>query len=398
MTKKWTIEDVQRTMENHTNPSTLDGFLRKDYISKGADDLSVRPGEREFIAKITTNVRDRDAEIINPAGINFKTFLANPIILWAHNYMDMPIGKAVWIKKWSEGRMPLGHISKGRLAKDIQKVDEILSLMQQGILKTVSIGFMPIESHEPTKEDIEAYKKRGMDLRGVRRIHDKIVMLEYSIVNVPANPEATIEAVSKGILEISPEMQQDLNIYQDPIVIPPDIKKAVPYAETPLDGIESGWSLRAETSIASLEDLAIMAAWIDNENKELLSSYKYIHHRSSSGHPAVFEGVAQAMSKLQTRALNTPEYDRHDVYVHLARHYKDFGVKPPEFIEKPEKFEMPTIAESSVVAQDVIEAHKPIPMKTLDAQKIIEVKRVLDLQKIKKDALESFEINVLGKV
>ena len=381
--------------EDFTNPTSLDGFTCKDYCGKAALSLDVKDGEREFVAKITIDTRDRDNEIIDPAGIDYKAYRKNPIILWSHNYTEPPIGKALWIKKWSD-RDSGGHIAKGRIAKTA-KGDEILSLMQQGILNTVSIGFIPIASHNPTDDEI----KKNPKLKGVHRVHDKISVVEFSIVNVPSNPEATIEAVSKGVLAMSIEMQKELNIHT-PINTPlrPTIN-ALPYKATPFDGIESGWMQDAEMgSEVSSEDLFNMAAWMDSENKEARDAYKFIHHRPSNGYPVVYEALKLAMQDLQTRAVTIPEHDRRLVYDHLADHYrKEFNRTPPPFMAEAEAFTLATDIEvRSIKNMEIIETHKPIEMKAVENQEVIKTKKVIDRNKLTEDVRESFEVNVLGRV
>ncbi len=400
MINEWTLDRVHDVMKTHSNPSTLDGFVRKSYVGKAAANLQVKEGAREFIARITTNERDRDNEVVDPKGVKFHTFRKNPVILWAHNYTDPPIGRALWIKPWTENRVTRGHISKGVLARPPAnatgptKADEIFSLMQQGILNTVSIGFIPIKGHEPTPEDI----KENPKLRGVSWVHDEAVMLEYSIVNVPANPDATIEAVSKGLIDISMPLQQDLGIYMPPNVPTPTAKKAVPYLETPHDGIDAGWSLTEEKRDATLDDLAVMAAWIDSDMPESRNSYKLFHHRQDSGYPLVYLGLTQAMSALQTFATAIPDTDRKDVWRHLARHYSEFGKDAPEFIANPPKFAVGSFEVSSLPTKEVVAVETPITIREISASEIIDAAEVLTVDQVTKEAKDVYEVDVLGRV
>ncbi|MHC4564073.1 MAG: hypothetical protein ACYS8X_15050, partial [Planctomycetota bacterium] len=71
-------------------------------------------------------------------------------------------------------------------------------------------GFISKESHEPTPDDI---KKRA-ELAEARRIIDKWELLEFSIVPVPANPEA-LAGIKE--LNISEATQKELGIEDDEI-------------------------------------------------------------------------------------------------------------------------------------------------------------------------------------
>ena len=394
MGNNWTVDKVRKVMETHTNPSTLDGFIRKDYCGKGRADLKVAEGAREFVAKITTNVRDREDEVVDPKGIDFISYLKNPIILWGHDYDQPAIGRSLWIKTLSENRKPVGHISKGIVAEGVTKAEEIFKLMQQRILGTVSIGFIPVKSHEPTEDDLKA----NSSYAGVRRIHDEIVMLEYSIVNVPANPDATIDAVSKGILTISAPLQQDLGLYVPPNAID-FVKKATLYAQTPQDGIEAGWILNEELRSATIDDLAKMAAWIDSDSPELQQSYKFIHHRSSAGNPLVWLGLNQAMAKLNTFVPRIPDEDRKDVYRHLAKHYEDFGKAAPVLVSKPEKFSLATIPIMKIKAQEPVTARPGIKYREVPVAEIPQVtSESISPDHVAQLVKDHIDINILGRV
>ncbi|MCP4566808.1 MAG: hypothetical protein GY841_04415 [FCB group bacterium] len=391
-----TVEVIREQMsdKDYTNPESMAGFTRKTYAGKASADLAVKDGAREFIAKITTGVRDRDNEIVNPDGIDFSQFRKNPVILWAHNYIEPPIGKAVWIKPWKEGRDKKGYLSMGRVAQGSTKAQEIFNLMQEGVINTVSIGFISIAGHSPTDEDV----KKDKSLKGVRYIHDKVMMLEYSLVNVPANPEATIDAVSKGDLTMSVEMQKDLKIHT-PITTVITDKKALPHIETPIDGIESGWSLTEERSGANTENLMSMSAWADTDNLTDINSYKFIHHRSSVSNPLVWLGLVESMSKLQTGAVSIPEQDRHGVYKHLAKHYEEFGKVPPDFILKPKAIKQSAVKQApTVTTREIVTANPTIKRPTINTNDVIPVKRVIDTEKLAADAAEDFETTYLGRV
>src|SRR5918993_3456547 len=74
-------------------------------------------------------------------------FQNNPVALFGHR-ADFPIGK------WVNVRVEKGHL-KGRLQLAApgtsQRIDEIIALVKQGILKAVSVGFRPLDS-EPLKQ------------------------------------------------------------------------------------------------------------------------------------------------------------------------------------------------------------------------------------------------------
>ena len=399
MSNSWTVDKINEMMRTHANPSTLDGFRRKAYCGKGSAEIKVAEGAREFVAKITTNAIDRDREIVDPKGIDFANFRKNPVILWGHNYSEPAIGRAQWIKTWSEGGKAFGHISKGVVANGVQKAEDIFNLMQQGIVNTTSIGFVPISGHEPTSDEI----KKNSKLKQVRYIHDKISMLEFSIVNVPANPEATIEAVSKGIIEIPVPLQQDLGIYMsEPERIAEEqraMKKALPYKQTPIDGIEAGWDEQYEKEAATFDEIIEMSAWVDTTKQEFKSAYRYLHHRAGNGNPLVWLGVTTAMSKLNNFIGIIPDEDRKAVWKHLAKHYNEYGKEPPALADKAAQFDTLTIPRGTIKAHNIVNASpsvQVVSMKTTTPVKVVGV--VTDPEVLAKNATEIFEVNHLGRV
>ena len=392
----WTFDKLRQVLKTHSNPSTLDGFFRKSY-SKGSADLKVDDGAREFLAKVSTGGRDRDNEIVNPKGIDWKNYEKNPVILWSHKYDEPAIGRSLWVKRWTEKKgantTPIGIMSKGVVAQGVSKAEDVFSLMQQGILKTVSIGFVPVKGHQPTADDI----KTNRDLKDINYVHDEVAMLEYSIVNVPSNPEATIDAVSKGSIEIPITLQQDLGIYV-PIT---DVtkKKSTPYMQTAVDGIEAGWTRSVEADIANFDNLLLMCAWADDDNLEFKRSYKFLHHRADNGNPLVWAGLTEAMSRLQTFTEVIPEDDRHGVWKHLAKHYNEFGKEPPELASKAVSFALGSIPLSSIEARLPVVAQEPVIVESIVAREVMEVKHAKDSPElIKKKAIELYEIKHLGRV
>jgi len=391
--KVWTVESVALAMQTLKAPEELEGFVRKEYCGKASVNLKVEDGAREFISKISTSARDRDNEVIDPTGISLAQYKKNPVILWGHRYDEPAIGKCQWIKADKKtGEL----IAKGVIATGTSKAEDVFSLMQQEILNTVSIGFIPVEGHIPTPDDI----KKNAKLKGVRWIHDKTIMLEYSIVNVPSNPEATIDSVSKGLLEIPATIQQDMGIFR-PANTPTIIKKALPYESTPTDGIDTGWDVTFEKNGASLDDLKAMAAWMDNDDPGKRAGYKFLHHRRGNGNPLVYDALVTAMSRLQNFMVRIPDTDRKGVYQHLARHYRDdFGKEPPAFAAEPKELTLAGIDRATVKGHQSPVAHKPIRVVTIRSQKPIKVDQHFPLssEEIQEQIQEQYEFRVQGKV
>lgn len=123
-----------------------------------------------FTAIATTDQVDRQRERVIPEGIvNLKEYLRdNPVVLYAHNWMSLPIGRAVDAR-----------ITKNTLEIDIEFAQtdagqEIRYLYENKFLNAFSIGFLPVEMDE--KSDMPTYTKWEL--------------LELSSVPIPANAGA----------------------------------------------------------------------------------------------------------------------------------------------------------------------------------------------------------------
>lgn len=165
---------------------------------------------------LTTRVRDRDDEVIMPGGGNFDMFNLNPVVLLAHNYRDLPIGK-VLNKPKSDG---FGVSVKVKFA-DTERGQESWSLVKGGFLRTMSAGFIPDEvihrDHESfgdiTKEMSTSWPEFSRkDRDKLRAVITKWTLLEASLVSVPSNPLALVRAVVAGEIKLSDPMQKAIKL------------------------------------------------------------------------------------------------------------------------------------------------------------------------------------------
>lgn len=158
-------------------------------IRKGIvpSDLEFKEGERAVIAHITTDTIDRDGEIVDPAGVVLEDYEKNPVVLFGHDHRGLPIGKNMWIKRDERGLLAKTVYANHQLANDIYEY------RKQGFPMAQSIGFIPIS----TIRYDEGSEERK---RGLYRKFTKWMLLEYSDVAVPANPDAVAVAISKGLI------------------------------------------------------------------------------------------------------------------------------------------------------------------------------------------------------
>lgn len=148
-------------------------------------------GQVEVI--VSSSALDRHGETIQVSGINTKRFMENPVVLWAHDYESLPIGKVV--KAWkSEGKL----MARIQFMTDILPfADVVYQLILAGAINAVSIGGIVQEYGE---------SKGKMDYSNIT----KMEMIELSVVPVGANPEALITSKS-----INTDEQTIKSYYED---------------------------------------------------------------------------------------------------------------------------------------------------------------------------------------
>ncbi len=138
----------------------------------------------EFIG--TTEMPDRDGEVIKADAWQVDRYTQNPVVQWAHQYNQPPIGRTLSIRQ-NKKKETIFEIEFAE-RETYEFADTIFKLCKEGYLNATSVGFIPIE-YERGKKESEA-----------SRIFTKVELLEISIVPVPSNPEALVTARNAGLI------------------------------------------------------------------------------------------------------------------------------------------------------------------------------------------------------
>lgn len=301
-------------------------------------------------AVASTGSLDRDEEILDPNGWELENFKKAPRLLWSHRAMDLPIGRVdrIWIDQ-STGELKF-DATFAEKENDFAK--KVADLMRGGFLNTFSVGFIPKEreGNRITKQEL----------------------LEISVVNVPANPEARLNSLYKSLEKDLEKMEEEF-----------EEKGVIPFKETPKAPEGAEWDAAREVRKADVKDLKIMCAWYDSENPDIKASYKLPHHKADDVYHVVWRGVAAAMAALfgARGGVDIPDKDRKGVYNHLVKHYKQFDKEPPEFREYSEE-ELKSLEEMGWEM-------KPEPEITENYIRI----RVEDPDKFVKDSFRTIDIS-----
>ena len=152
---------------------------------RAADDAPDTPVE--FV--MSTSVIDRVGDTIAVDGWELDNYLKNPVILFAHDSHDLPIGKAVRVWK-DEGS--LRCLVKFTDKDEYERGYTVGQLVRRGYLNAGSVGFRPKEWEVAEDRDESGGWFPPVDFKTQE-------LLEYSVVPVPANPEALVAAKAAGI-------------------------------------------------------------------------------------------------------------------------------------------------------------------------------------------------------
>jgi hypothetical protein len=233
-------------------PRTPEHAYRKLVTARTID---LQPGERADVSWISTESVDRMGEVVLAWGMDDSQFRDNPLVTLGHQYDLAPVGRSVWRQRARDGRRGLAGIRAkthyppappGWPAGSAWLPDQVLALVQAGLLQGKSIGFLPTRVHVPDRQEASHH---GWGDR-VHLVIDEWLLLEYACVTLPANQNALVEAVAKGNLSLPDELQRVLGVHETPL--PPAL------AFTPLAEVERAvWAQLAGLDVETLARRAV---------------------------------------------------------------------------------------------------------------------------------------------
>jgi HK97 family phage prohead protease len=150
--------------------------------------------DRGFPWTLSTFDLDRFDERIDPQGWDFKRYLQNPVVEWAHRYDIPAIGKIESLTVDENGLHGFVFFNSKEYDAFGWSIGE---RVKAGVIRAGSVGFRILEIEIPGKEE----SKDGTSL-----IFRKQELLEFSICNVPANPFALAKSVKTAETEQSQEL------------------------------------------------------------------------------------------------------------------------------------------------------------------------------------------------
>lgn len=279
-----------------------------------------------FVASEETE--DRLGDKIATSGWQLDSFHINPVYMWVHDYSIAPLG--IVPKVWVEGGQLLNLV-------DWDEVDEFAQFIKgkyhRKILRAESVGFRAIEYENNSNGGINFLKQE---------------LLEISAVPIPAHPKALAKAMVGRFQIVMPTFPREMKMLKGVIGWASAHPDGTPAAER-----EAEWDAAQESAAAEVDDLKIMCAWVDSENTELKTAYKFPHHMAGGDHPVVYRALAASVAVLNggRGGADIPDADRRGVYRHIARHYsEDYDEEAPE-LRKMEDLQKDADEMASIMSQ-----------------------------------------------
>lgn len=164
-----------------------DVVLRKAYTCDEIKAVEGSPRQKQFV--ISTASIDREGDTVAPEGWQLDEYQRNPVVLWAHDGEQPPIGQTIRMGVDSQRR--LVSVAQFAPPEDYAFADTIFRLITGGYIRAASVGFLPLEFEFDTSRRSAGFTPPCNFL--------KQSLLEWSVCPVPANPDCLLQARAAGI-------------------------------------------------------------------------------------------------------------------------------------------------------------------------------------------------------
>ncbi len=134
---------------------------------------------------ISSEAVDRYTDIISLGGWKTQNYVRNPVVLWAHDDSIPAIARGSNIRIEDKALRSTAIFAE----KEFHPLaDTIYNLIKGKFISAASVGFVPLKAKAAAGKD----RPYGIDILEQE-------LLEWSVVNIPANPECLVNARSVGI-------------------------------------------------------------------------------------------------------------------------------------------------------------------------------------------------------
>jgi Escherichia/Staphylococcus phage prohead protease len=185
------VDELQRAVRQHlARPAQAESAIRR--VAFVPELRATNEAKRHITFVSSTEDQDRYGDVIRVNGWDTKQYKRNPIFLWAHRSGDPPIGKCVELHTESQPVPALVQTIEFADAKTYPFADTIYNLYRNKFLRSVSVGFRPLEQPQHIND------ANGEWTGGYEFTRQEL--LELSAVPLPANPQAVARAIDAGVV------------------------------------------------------------------------------------------------------------------------------------------------------------------------------------------------------
>lgn len=182
--------------------------LRTKFVIPETKVLDDKAGRIHAI--VSSEVQDRDGDIIRVAGWKLENFLTHPLLLSSHNYGTLLSQIGEWESMEIKDKK-LEGVARYYVGEGNQEADWAFNIASKG-RAAFSVGFMPDMTLATELENpghlMPSYEFNGQEL------------LEVSHVVIPSNPEALqrqLKSLMAAIRRLEPSPEQDESISVAPV-------------------------------------------------------------------------------------------------------------------------------------------------------------------------------------
>ena len=204
--RKWSVTSfdqpgtaLRQAQGERVQPGQGEGEFRLAEFVADGDKAAEEEPAMTFV--ISNEEVDRHGDVVLARGWRLDAYRRNPVFLWAHDYRQPAIGRALSV--WTEpgqllARMEFAPTGFAR---------EVAALYRSGYQQGVSVGFKPLRYEERRQEGTGAFL-------GIRFLEQEL--LEVSAVPVPANRQALRRGLqSTNGLESAPIVESIIAILRE---------------------------------------------------------------------------------------------------------------------------------------------------------------------------------------
>jgi len=219
------FQDKYAHLKEHETPVVKRGNSSILLRAAPTEITPVDGSEDTFKFIITTNDVDRYGDIVEPSGLDATDYEKNNVVLFNHlsSGVELPIANSLSLEQTSDGK-GIESVAKFHGITELSR--NVRDLLKIRSLKATSIGFMPKEwENMPTEKGSWCEPRR----------YTKWSMLEYSVVNIPANPYALI--TNGFVSDVRKYMEDGIFTSESALVkhithlisngVSPDLKRAI---------------------------------------------------------------------------------------------------------------------------------------------------------------------------